>query len=97
MTAAARKRQRSLSCNPAEQAMVRGRAAAQGRTLSRHVLSLIEADDPDRHPVVLTEAEQVELLEGVRAMRAFVRAAAEEAGAAGVIRSSTGAPSGDRT
>ena len=75
MTAEAGKRQRSLYCSAAEQAMVRARAAARGRTVSRHVLALVEGDDPDSHPVVLTADEQAELLEGVRAMRAFVRSA----------------------
>ena len=55
------RRQRSLHCNPAEQAMTRERAAAAGKTVSRYVVELALADDPDRHPLVLTEEEQVAL------------------------------------
>ena len=68
------RRQRSLHCNPDEQAMIRARAEAAGKTVSRYVLDLALADDPDRHPVVLTPDEQAELRDGVRELRAFVRA-----------------------
>lgn len=68
------RRQRSLHCGPAEQATIRERAAASGKTISRHVLDLALADDPDRHPLVLTEEEQAELRDGVREVRALVRA-----------------------
>ena len=54
------RRQRSLHCKPAEQAMIRERAAATEKTVSRYVMELALADDPDRHPLVLTEEEQVE-------------------------------------
>lgn len=67
------RRQRSVHSNPSEQATIRERAAAAaGKTVSRYVLDLALADDPDRHPVVLTEEEQAELLDGVREVRAFV-------------------------
>ena len=46
----------------------------RGKTVSRYVLDLALADDPDRHPVVLTPDEQAELRDGVRELRAFVRA-----------------------
>ncbi len=49
------RRQRSLHCKPGEQATIRARAAAAGKTVSRYVLDLALADDPDRHPVALTE------------------------------------------
>ena len=72
------RRQRSLHCNPDEQAMIRARAEAAGKTVSRYVLDLALADDPDRHPVVLTPDEQAELRDGVRELRAFVRAENDE-------------------
>ena len=72
------RRQRSLHCKPAEQAMIRERAAAVDKTVSRYVLELALADDPDRHPLVLTEEEQVELRDGVREIQAFVRALRRE-------------------
>ena len=60
------RRQRSLHCKPAEQAMIRERAAATEKTVSRYVMELALADDPDRHPLVLTEEEQAELRDGGR-------------------------------
>ena len=72
------RRQRSLHCKPDEQAMIRARAEAAGKTVSRYVLDLALADDPDRHPVVLTPDEQAELRDGVRELRAFVRAENDE-------------------
>ena len=79
------RRQRSLHCKPDEQAMIRARAEAAGKTVSRYVLDLALADDPDRHPVVLTEDEQAELRDGVRELRAFVRAVNDDR--AGTARS----------
>ena len=55
------RRQRSLHCKPAEQAMIRERAEAASKTVSRYVVELALADDPDRHPLVLTEEEQAEV------------------------------------
>ena len=49
------RRQRSLHCKPAEQAMIRERAAAASKTVSRYVMELALADDPDRHPLVLSD------------------------------------------
>ena len=51
------RRQRSLHCKPAEQAMIRERAAAAEKTVSRYVMELALADDPDRHPLVLLKEE----------------------------------------
>ena len=48
------RRQRSLHCKPAEQAMIRERAEAAGKTVSRYVMELALADDPDRHPRACT-------------------------------------------
>ena len=72
------RRQRSLHCTPAEQAMIRERAAEADTTVSRHVLDLALADDPDRHPLVLTEEEQRELRDGMRLVGAFVLALRQE-------------------
>ena len=69
------RRQRSLHCRPEEHATIRAQAAAANKTVSRYVLDLVLADDPDRHPVVLTEEEPAELLDGVREVRDFVREA----------------------
>ena len=68
------RRQRSLHCKPAEQAMIRERAAAAEKTVSRYVVELALADDPDRHPLVLSEEEQVELRDGVLELQALARA-----------------------
>ena len=72
------KRQRSLHCTPAEQATIRERAEAAGKTVSRHVLDLALADDPDRHPLVLTGEEQAGLRDGIRATEALVLALRRE-------------------
>ena len=72
------RRQRSLHCKPAEQAMIRERAVAAEKTVSRYILELALADDPDRHPLVLTEEEQEEQRDGVRELQAFVRALRRE-------------------
>ena len=42
--------------------------------MSRYVMELALADDPDRHPLVLTEEEQVEQRDGVLEVQALVRA-----------------------
>ena len=68
------RRQRSLHCKPAEQAMIREHAAATEKTVSRYVVELALADDPDRHPLVLTEEEQAELRDGVLELQALARA-----------------------
>ena len=54
--------------------MIRERAEAAGKTVSRYVMELALADDPDRHPLVLSEEEQAELRDGVRELQAFVLA-----------------------
>ena len=64
-----RKRQRSLYCNAAERATIRSKAAAAEKTVSRYLLDLSVADDPDRHAVALTAAEQEELRDGIREVR----------------------------
>ena len=78
MTGEDAKRQRSLHCRPEEQAMIRQRAVAAGKTASRYVLELALGDDPERHALVLTGEEQGALRDGVRDVRAFVRALRRE-------------------
>ena len=78
------RRQRSLHCGPEEQALIRRRAAAAGMKISRYVLGLALADDPDRHPVALTEAEQAELRDRVGEVWLFVRAAKAAVGGSGI-------------
>ena len=56
------RKQRSLHCSPREQAEIRAQAKAAGKTVTRYVLDLALADDPNRHPVVLTAGEQREQL-----------------------------------
>ena len=72
------RRQRSLHCKPAEQAMIRERAAATEKTVSRYVVELALADDPDRHPLVLTEEEQADQQDGILELQALARALRRE-------------------
>ena len=74
------KRARSLSLNPAERTMVREAAAAAGKGNSEYVLDLVAADDPERHPVVLTPDEQLELRDGLRELLRTVRERLGEGG-----------------
>ena len=64
--------------------MIRARAAAAGMKVSHYVLGLALADDPDRHPVVLTEDEQAELRDRVGEVWLFVRAAKAALGDSGL-------------
>lgn len=77
------KRPRSLSLDAAERKTVREAAAAAGKPISEYVLDLVAADDPDRHPVVLTPDEQEELRDGLREMRGFLREAKAALGEGG--------------
>ena len=49
-------------------------AAAADKTVSRYLLDLWRAADPDRHTLALTAAEQEESRDGAREVRAFARA-----------------------
>lgn len=60
------RKQRSLHCSPKEQDEIRARAKTVGKTVTRYVLDLALADDPNRHPLVLTAEEQREQLEMLR-------------------------------
>ena len=89
------RRQRSLHCKPGEQAKLREAADAADKTVSRYVIDLALADDPSRHPVALTPAEQAELRGRVAEVWEIARsakAAAEESGmsVAEAIRSLAG-------
>ena len=58
--------------------MIRERAAAADKPVSRYVMELVLADDPNRHPLVLSAEEQAELRDGVRELQAFVQALRRE-------------------
>ena len=73
-----RPRQRSLHCPPEEQEMIRARAKAAGKSISRYVLDLALADDPDVHPLALDAEAQLSLLDGVLDVLDFVRALQDE-------------------
>ena len=77
------KRPRSLSLDAAERKTVRDAAASAGKPISEYVLDLVAADDPDRHPVVLSPDEQEELRDGLREMRGFLRDAKAALGEGG--------------
>lgn len=81
-----RKRRRSLYCSAAERRTIRGKAAAAEKTVSRYLLGLSLGDDPDRHVVALTAAEQEELRDGVREVRALALALRRELPGGGGLR-----------
>ena len=58
--------------------MIRERAEAAEKTVSRYVVELALADDPDRHPLVLTEEEQADQRDGVLEVLALARALRRE-------------------
>ena len=60
--------------------MVREAAAAVGKENSEYILDLVAADDPERHPVVLTPDEQLELRDGLRELLRTVRERPGEGG-----------------
>ena len=78
------RRQRSLHCKPVEQALLREAADRADKTVSRYVIDLALADDPSRHPVALTPAEQAELRERVAEVWEIVRSAKEAAEESGM-------------
>lgn len=78
MTDRPRKRQRSVYCTARDQRTIRSQAKAAGKPLSRYLLDLWRADDPESHGVALTAAEQEELRDGVREVRAFAHALMRE-------------------
>ena len=72
------RKQRSLHCSSREQDEIRLRASAAGKTVTRYVLDLALADDPNRHPLVLTAGEQQEQLEMLRHCEGVMRMLREE-------------------
>ena len=58
--------------------MIRARVQATGKTISRYVLDLALADDPDVHPLVLKEDSQLSLLGGMLDIRELVHAIWDE-------------------
>lgn len=83
MSGEQKKRQRSLYCNARDQRAIRAKAKAAGKPVSRYLLDLWRADDPESHGVALTAAEQAELCDGVREVRAFAHALMRELPGAG--------------
>ena len=69
-----RARGRSIYCTPEIQDAMRERAREAGVALSRLVVELARADDPDRHPLVLSESEQEALRDDARECAELVRA-----------------------
>ena len=72
-----RKRSRAIYCTLEERAAIRARAVAGGKPVSRLILDLAFAEAADRHGSALTAEEMGELLDGFRALVAFVRALKE--------------------
>ena len=72
-----RKRSRAIYCTLEERAAIRARAAAAGKPGSRHILDLAFAEAADGYGSALTAEEMGELLDGFRALVAFVRALKE--------------------
>ena len=69
-----RARSRSVYCSVETQAAMRKRRREAGVPLSRIVVELTRADDPDRHPLVLTVAEQRAMRDDLGECAEFVRA-----------------------
>ena len=66
---------RSVYCPvPETRAAMHERAHKRDMSLSRLIVELARADDPDRHPLVLSEAEQRAMREDVGECAALVRA-----------------------
>ena len=69
-----RARGRSVYCSVETQAAMRERARESDMALSRLVAELARADDPDRHPLVLTETEQRAMRDDIGECAELVRA-----------------------
>ena len=92
-----RSRHLSISATDAEWKRCRAKAKRRGLSMARYAIGLVERDGVTEHPVtVLSPAEQRELLEGVREIRALLRgdrAPAEHGGAPAGEAASPPAPS----
>lgn len=72
------KRQRAVYALPDDQALIREQAAKRGKPVSRYLIELALADDPDIHPLCLSPAEQREILEGIRTLDRLSRSLRRE-------------------
>ena len=68
-----RARGRSVYCSVETQAAIRERAREMDMPRSRLVVELAHADDPDRHALVLSEAEQRAMRDELGECAEFVR------------------------
>ena len=73
-----RARGRSVYCAPETQDAMREQADQKGMPLARLVAELALADDPDRHPLVLSETEQRAMRDDVGECAELVRALRRE-------------------
>ena len=78
MSGTAKARQRNIHCPAAEQAEIRARADAAGKSVSRHVMDLARADAPARHALALSEAQQRALVDDVGEVAELARALRRE-------------------
>lgn len=73
-----RARGRSIYCAVETQDAMRERAREAGVPLSRLVVERAHADDPDRHPLALSESEQAAMRDDVGACAELARALRRE-------------------
>ena len=76
-----RARGRSVYCAVETQDAMRERARQKDMPLSRLVVELAHADDPARHPLVLSKAEQRAMRDALAECAALVRALGQEVSA----------------
>ena len=69
-----RTRPRTVHCPPDKQVAIRKRAEQADKNVSRYLIGLALADDPDRHPLVLTPDEQREMRDNLHHLEDLVRA-----------------------
>ena len=70
-----RPRQRSVYCSARERRLVRARAKAAGKTISRYVLDLVRADAPGGEAPVPSAEEGRALMERVRGIEETLQGA----------------------
>ena len=73
-----RTKPRTVHCPPDKQEAIHKRAGEADKSVSRHLIELALADDPDRHPLVLTPDEQREMRDNLRHLKGLVRALRQE-------------------
>ena len=81
-----RKHPRGFYCTRAERAAIGARAAAAELSVSRLILDLARDDIADRPVAALTAEEMAELLDGFRALAAFLRGPPDRTADTGVSR-----------